>query len=960
MGEKVAPPRALTPRQALSLGRVGLGTIAPAVALGALFLLARVMVALSPPLRETYYDEALTGLMSLAILRGVPQVFYWGQPYLGAVDAYVAAAAFRVFGPSTFALRLGTAWVSLFWVWAGWRIGRRIAGERWGLLAGLQLAVPPIFLTFMQLSNHAEGVALALGTVTLATAVRLVDPLPGQRQEWAWVLLGLTAGLAWWTSQIATMLIGAAALGLLVARPGVLAGPGPYAALGLFGLASLPFWAWNVQHEWATFRHLLEWGGPLPDFAGRIQNVAGALVKSLRDTYWDGRAVPLPPWASKLGWIVVGAVYVPAIGLAMWRLIVWGWRLGHRNRPWREPLDLVVLAFWFTVALQLLTWFGTSGVIRYSLTFFGPLPLLVAAVLARLASVGRVGRGAAIALAGALIVFNVVTHVAFVQAGAGMPVRPVDSVIAKLDALGVTACYADSRIAQVISFESTERVVCADYNGLRNYAALRTVDRVEAPETVAIVTDRVMRSPEPRQMVAALARIGATWEQTDAGHYVIFHHFVPPDPRVHPVPTTGWRARASFDPEVVARAYDRQAWTRWAAPKRPGEWFELDLGRPRPITQVSLLSAPWSADAPAGLRIETSADGQSWEAVATEPDLLAGLHWWKGHPRIDDSGRVVVRFAPRQGRYVRLTHIGSERPGGQWGITELFVYETAASPWLPPPAAAAALDAAARELDHWMDDPTGPHPLRAPSTYEHRRAQVRWRSAFAATNQALAAAPEWEGAHALYGWALARAIWGQGLEHTVDRARSDGAWLEVIRVAELIDAQPDATWRAERLAAWAEALEQLGRPAEAAAVRARPEPIPSRSVRILFGKELELFGVDVPSEARPGETVRLTYYWRLLEPTSYDYWAFLHVAGLLPRGGNHDDLVGNYGSSHWAPGERVRQTVTITVPPDTAPGTYPLRVGVWLPSTGRRLHILASDVPQVRRTASLGSLVVVP
>ena len=584
-GEKVAPPRALTQWQVLSLRRARLGTIASAVALGTVFLLTRVIVALSPPLRETYYDEALTGLMSLAILRGVPQVFYWGQPYLGAVDAYLAAAAFHVFGPSTFALRLGTAWVSVFWVWAGWRIGRRIAGERWGLLAGLQLAVPPIFLTFMQLSNHAEGVALALGTVTLAAAVRLVDPLPGQRQEWAWVLLGLTAGLAWWTSQMATMLIGAAALGLLVARPGVLAGPGPYVALGLFGLASLPFWVWNVQHEWATFHHLLGWGGPLPPFTGRIQNVTEALVKSLRDTYWDGRAVPLSPWVSKLGWLVVGAVYVPAVGLAAWRLVVWGRRLVQRNRPWREPLDLVVLAFWFTVALQLLTWFGTSGVIRYSLTFSSLLPLLVAAVLARLASIGRAGRGMACVLAGALIVFNVTTHVAFVQAGAATPVRPVDTAIATLDALGVTTCYADSRIAQVINFETTERVVCADYNGLRNYAALRTADSVEAPETVAIVTHRTMRNPEPRQMAMALSRIGATRQQTDAGDYVIFHHFVPPDPRTHPVPTTGWLARASFDAEGVARAYDRQAWTRWGAPKRPGEWFELDLGQIRPVTQ---------------------------------------------------------------------------------------------------------------------------------------------------------------------------------------------------------------------------------------------------------------------------------------------------------------------------------------------------------------------------------------
>jgi hypothetical protein len=935
-----------------------LRAITPAVGLAGAFALVRIVIALSPPLRETYYDEALTGLMSLDILRGVPQVFYWGQPYLGAVDAYLAAAAFHIFGPSTFALRLGTAWVSVFWVWAGWRIGRRIAGERWGLLAGLQLAVPPIFLTFMQLSNHAECVALALGTVTLAAAVRLVDPLPGQRQEWAWVLMGVTAGLAWWTSQMATMLIGAAALGLLVARPGILAGPGPYAALGLFGLASLPFWVWNVQHEWGTFRHLSEWGGPLPAFTGRIQNAAGALVNSLRDTYWDSRVVPLPSWASKLGWIVVGAVYAPAVALAASRVVVWGRRLIRRERPWHEPLDLVVLAFWLTVAAQLLTWFGTSGVIRYSLTFFGPLPLLVAAVLARLALLGRVGRMTAIALAGALVTFNMVTHVAFVRAGAREPVRPVDAAIARLEALGTTACYAHSRIAQVLSFESTERIVCADYFGLRNFAALRTVNSIEVPDTVAIVTHRVLQVPNPGDMARALVRIGGTAQETVVGDYVILHHFIPPDPRIRPISSTGWRARASSASEDAALAFDRRAWTRWMAPKRTGEWIELDLGQPRPITQVSLLSAPWIADAPAGLQVETSEDGQRWETVAMDRDMLPGIHWWKGHPRLDDSGRIIVRFTPHQSRYVRLRNVGASSPGAMWSLSELFVYEAADAPWPPPPAATVALAAATRELDHWMDDPTGPHPVRAPATYEHRRAQVPWGAVFAAANAALAAAPEWEEAHHTYAGALVWAGWGNGPEWFVDRAKRDGAWQEVLRLTELIDAKPGAPWRSGRQAAWAEALEQLGRPAEAAAIRARPDPVPSRPARILFGKELELFGVDGPPEARPGEMVRLAYHWRLLEPTSYDYWVFLHVVG-LPGGGNHDEIVGGYGSSRWAVGERVRQTITFAIPPDTAPGTYPLRVGVWLPSSGRRLHILASDVPQGRRAATLGSLVVV-
>ena len=258
-----------------------------------------------------------------------------------------------------------------------------------------------------------------------------------------------------------------------------------------------------------------------------------------------------------------------------------------------------------------------------------------------------------------------------------------------------------------------------------------------------------------------------------------------------------------------------------------------------------------------------------------------------------------------------------------------------------------------------MDDPTGPHPLRAPVTAEHRHAQVPWGRAFASVNDALAAAPDWEEAHHLYGWALARAGWGAGPERALEGARRAGAWLEVIRFAELIDPEPDPEWRAGRLEAWAQALDHLGRTTEAAAIRARPAPIPARPVRVRFGPDLELTGIDGPAAVRPGGTARMSYHWHLLDASTHDYWVFLHVRG-LPAGRSHDQPVGafRYGLSRWAPGERVRQSVTLAIPPDTPPGSYLLRLGVWLPSTGRRLRILSSDLPQARRAVTIGTLVV--
>ena len=100
-------------------------------------------------------------------------------------------------------------------------------------------------------------------------------------------------------------------------------------------------------------------------------------------------------------------------------------------------------------------------------------------------------------LAAALLGFNLVTRVAFDRDSAGAPWRPVEAVIARLEALGIHSCYADSRVGQVVTFESAERVLCADFVGFRNFDFLRAVDRVEDPSKVAIVAHRGLRRPPP-------------------------------------------------------------------------------------------------------------------------------------------------------------------------------------------------------------------------------------------------------------------------------------------------------------------------------------------------------------------------------------------------------------------------------------------------------------------------------
>lgn len=177
-----------------------------------MFLALRYPLALNPTLAETYYDEALTGLMAFAILHGDPQVLYLGEPYGDAIgDAYPAALGFWLFGPSTLVLRMASAVIAVPWAWSVWFIARRAGAGPLAFLAGLLVAVPPVFLSHAQLSTHGESSALTFGTLALASAAYLIEPHATARTA-AWLVLGLASGLSWWSSQIGVMLLPARGL----------------------------------------------------------------------------------------------------------------------------------------------------------------------------------------------------------------------------------------------------------------------------------------------------------------------------------------------------------------------------------------------------------------------------------------------------------------------------------------------------------------------------------------------------------------------------------------------------------------------------------------------------------------------------------------------------------------------------------------------------------------------------
>ena len=93
-------------------------------------------------------DEAVVGLMARHILAGERPIFFYGQAYMGSLDAYLVAAGFAVFGAQIWVIRLVQGLLYLGVIFTTAELGRRVLGSaRTGWMAAALMAVPAVNVT---------------------------------------------------------------------------------------------------------------------------------------------------------------------------------------------------------------------------------------------------------------------------------------------------------------------------------------------------------------------------------------------------------------------------------------------------------------------------------------------------------------------------------------------------------------------------------------------------------------------------------------------------------------------------------------------------------------------------------------------------------------------------------------------------------------------------------------------
>jgi hypothetical protein len=311
-------------------------------------------------------DEAVVGLMARHILSGARPVFFYGQAYLGSIDAWLVALSFSIFGQSVLAIRLVQMALFAVTLITTYFIARRVGLSEWAArIAMLLLAVPaPMLTVYTTASIGGYGETLLFGNL-------LIWLMPGDQSWWRWLIFGLIAGFAFYTFPLVLIYLVPIALWLLYRL--LRSTRGWRLTLGEIGLAAFGFAIGSVPW-WIA---LLQSGGlPIAEMTGAaVANTVAAptFIQSLGVRLIDFFVFGLSAWFG-LRYPWSGNLILPGVVV----LIVYAAALAYAIKHGPKLL-------WGMIATLLITFlitpFGGDPSGRYFLPLYLPLAIFTAMML---------------------------------------------------------------------------------------------------------------------------------------------------------------------------------------------------------------------------------------------------------------------------------------------------------------------------------------------------------------------------------------------------------------------------------------------------------------------------------------------------------------------------------------------------------------------------------------------------
>jgi len=482
-------------------------------------------------------DEAIVGLLARHFLKGDWQIFFYGQAYMGTLDASLVAALFALFSPHIFLIRIVQILLFVGTVVTTGYLGKQIfRSNQVGLIASVLVAIPNVNTTlYTTVSLGGYGEILLIGNILIIAALKIYN----EPKRFWYIVWGFLTGLGIW------------AFGLII----IYVVP---------TLALLLYHAFTDEKKKERFFDLFLSGvflfiGLGPWFLWAFSNGFSPLLSELFGSAISGAS------PSNLGIAILSHAYN---FLLFGTTVILGLRPPWEIRWLAKPLLPVVLGFWLIITFYafkslkkkdearvgrwlligiistllagfIFTPFGADPSGRYFIPFIIPLSLFAAEFCLSVSQQPQVGRWIYVLIL-IVVAFNLWGTV---EVASNYPPglttqfdsitwidhRFDDELIAFLEDEGELWGYTNYWVAYPLAFQSEERVTFVPR--LPYHQDFRYTSRdnrykpynilVEESEKVAYITTN---HPELDEVLRDGFRAsGVSWDETWIGDYHVFY-----------------------------------------------------------------------------------------------------------------------------------------------------------------------------------------------------------------------------------------------------------------------------------------------------------------------------------------------------------------------------------------------------------------------------------------------------
>jgi len=454
----------------------------------------RLAVIAERKLSDFNPDEMVFGLMALHILEGteVP-VFFWSQPYLGTLEAWLAAGLFHLAGSSLFVLQLAPLIFSLGFVFTTFFLSRSLFDETVGLWASSLAAFPPAFFVLWSIKSSGNIETPFFGQIILLLTVPFLRGTPPPKRLFIW--FGFFVGFSFWAAHASIVFILASILLLLIhsrSSRRILICSTPFMLIG-----AAPLVVYNVIHPGATLVFLAKSFAGIGRETYQLHGSGGYLLAVLQHRL----LISFPSLAGNLAQIFTCHMpgWVDGINFTLWAIVlICPIALKLREKIKDDfrvvPSDLLFVTFLTGLIL------GYSGrdIPRHFLPIYGVVPVM-AASLVRTCPWKKTRL-----ILGPLIFLNLL-GVLFLRTNFRLRPDYWKSLLTEVRELNIQSGYTDFNTAYKINFMTREAVIFSpvlSFGSDRYPPYTDLVDRAHQPayilpsesEKLSVFEDHLARS----------------------------------------------------------------------------------------------------------------------------------------------------------------------------------------------------------------------------------------------------------------------------------------------------------------------------------------------------------------------------------------------------------------------------------------------------------------------------------